>query len=117
MTTTVLATIMLQAGVGTMQPLFLLGFIAILYFFMLRPQVKKQKEQKAFSAGVKVGDKVVTIGGIHGKITNINADGTMKLQADGTSYFTIEQSAISMESTVALQKRLGLNSGEADKKA
>jgi preprotein translocase subunit YajC len=115
--TTSLTTILLQAGIGTMQPLFLLGFIAILYFFMLRPQVKKQKEQKAFSAGVKVGDKVVTIGGIHGKITQMNADGTMKLQADGNTFFTIEASAVSMESTVALQKKLGLPATEADKKA
>lgn len=90
---------------GGLEPLFMLGFIAILYFFMLRPQSKKQKEQKAFSKNIEVGQKVVTIGGIHGKISKINDDGSIALECDRNSFMTIEASAISMDMTVAMQKR------------
>ena len=46
--------------------------LVVFYFFMIRPQQKKQKELKAFRENMKAGDKVVTIGGIHGKILEIN---------------------------------------------
>lgn len=88
------------------EPLFLIGMFLVMYFFMLRPQLKKQKEAKAFTASTVVGDKVVTIGGLHGKIVKINADGSMQLEGDRNTYFTIEPSAISMEMTKVLQKRM-----------
>ena len=46
--------------------------IVVMYFFMIRPQMKKQKELKKFRENLAVGDKVVTIGGIHGKILAID---------------------------------------------
>ena len=49
------------------QILMLVVIIVIFYFFMIRPQQKKQKELKKFRESMAVGDKVVTIGGIHGK--------------------------------------------------
>jgi preprotein translocase subunit YajC len=98
--------VLAQAGGGMIQPLFLLGFVAILYFFMLRPQAKKQKEQAAFSKNMSVGDKVVTIGGIHGKISRVNEDGTYALEGDRNTFFTVEASAISMEMTTAYRKKL-----------
>ena len=50
----------------------MLGLIVLIfYFFMIRPQMKKQKEQKKFREALKNGDKVVTIGGIHGKISSV----------------------------------------------
>jgi preprotein translocase subunit YajC len=101
---TTLNFILLQAS-GGMNMIFLLAMVAVMYFLMLRPQMKKQKEQKAFNEGVKVGDKIVTIGGIHGKISAINADGTLKLDCDRNTYMTIETSAISMEMTAAFNKR------------
>ncbi|MFM2386016.1 MAG: preprotein translocase subunit YajC [Bacteroidota bacterium] len=98
--------ILLQAGGGAaFSPLFLLAMVVVMYFFMLRPNFKKQKEQKAFNAQIAVGQKVVTIGGIHGKIIAINPDGTMKLEGDRNTYFTVEANAISMESTQAMEKR------------
>ena len=45
---------------------FFVLFFLILYFFMIRPQSKKAKEQKSFLNEIKVGDKIVTIGGVHG---------------------------------------------------
>ena len=50
----------------------LVMIIVIFYFFMIRPQQKKQKELKQFRENMAVGDKVVTIGGIHGKILEVN---------------------------------------------
>lgn len=55
--------------------------IVVFYFFMIRPQQKRQKETKKFRDGLKKGDAVLTAGGIHGRISEINAD---------KSYFMIE---------------------------
>ena len=65
----------------------------VFYFFMIRPQMKKQKELKTFRENMKVGDRVVTIGGIHGKILEI-ADTTVLINSEG-SKLRFEKSAIS----------------------
>jgi preprotein translocase subunit YajC len=74
--------------------------IGVFYFFMIRPQMKKQKELKKFREGLKPGDKIVTIGGIHGKILEI-ADSTVLIQSEGTK-LRLEKSAVSsaMEDTL-----------------
>lgn len=59
---------------------------------MIRPQVKKQKEAKAFRQELKKGDKVVTIGGIHGKVVDMN-ERTVLIQVDGAK-IRIEKSAL-----------------------
>ncbi|NQU33412.1 MAG: preprotein translocase subunit YajC, partial [Bacteroidetes bacterium] len=53
----------------SMLPLFLI--LIVFYFFFIRPQTKKNKEQKKFREELKKGDKVVTLGGVHGKIAEI----------------------------------------------
>lgn len=64
---------LLQAqGGGMSNMIFIVVMIGVFYFFMIRPQMKKAKEQKNFREGLKVGDKVVTTGGIHGTITELN---------------------------------------------
>ena len=50
--------------------LMLAGMFGIMYLFMIRPQMKRQKEAKAFRDAVKKGDQVVTIGGLHGKVVS-----------------------------------------------
>lgn len=67
--------------------------VVVFYFFMIRPQMKKQKELKNFRANLKVGDKVVTIGGIHGKILEMR-DTTIVISSEGTK-LVFEKSAIS----------------------
>lgn len=67
--------------------------VVVFYFFMIRPQMKKQKELKNFRANLKVGDKVVTIGGVHGKILEIR-DTTIVISSEGTK-LVFEKSAIS----------------------
>ncbi len=73
--------------------IMIVAMIAIFYFFMIRPQAKKQKELKKFREAMKPGDKVVTIGGIHGKILEI-AESTVLISSEGTK-IRVEKSAIS----------------------
>ncbi len=86
-------------GDGVMGQVFLFGsIILIMYFFMIRPQQKKQKETKNFLDAIKKGDTVVTIGGIHGRVSAIEGD-TMILDVDKGMKLKIEKSAISADFT------------------
>ena len=82
---------------GGIQTLLMFGLIFIVfYFFMIRPQVKKQKEQKKFREALGKGDRIVTIGGIHGKITELKED-TVVIEVEGGNRLKIEKSAIAQE--------------------
>ena len=74
------------------QIIMLVLILIVFYFFMIRPQMKKQKEMKKFRENLKVGDKVVTIGGIHGKLLEV-ADSTVLISSEGTK-LRFEKSAI-----------------------
>ena len=87
----------------TNQLVMIVLMIAVFYFFMIRPQMKKQKELKKFREGLKAGDKIVTIGGIHGKILEI-ADATVLIQSEGTK-LRIEKSAVSSSMEDTLQAK------------
>ena len=54
--------------------IYLVLIFAVMYFIMIRPQRKQEKQQQAMINAVKVGDEIITIGGIHGKITKIKDD-------------------------------------------
>lgn len=75
------------------QIIMLVLILVVFYFFMIRPQMKKQKELKKFRESLATGDKVVTIGGIHGKILEIN-DATVLISSEG-SKIRLDKSAIS----------------------
>ena len=81
-------------GEGGMQLVMLLAILGVFYFFMIRPQMKKQKELKKFREGLAVGDKVVTIGGIHGKVLEMG-DTSILLSCEGSSKIRVEKSAVS----------------------
>ena len=94
--------ILLQAISPQYQQYFLLGGLALVfYFFMIRPQIKKQKDQKKFVQEMKKGDKVVTTAGIHGKVVDI-ADATILVEVDNGVKIRFDKSAISLESSKAL---------------
>jgi preprotein translocase, yajC subunit len=70
-----------QQGGGYSMIIMMVVLFAVMYFFMIRPQNKKQKEIQKFRDALTVGQDVVTIGGIHGTIKNINAEeGTVTLE-------------------------------------
>ncbi len=75
------------------QIIMLVLILVVFYFFMIRPQMKKQKELKKFRESLKAGDKIVTIGGIHGKILELN-DTTVLINSEG-SKIRLEKSAVS----------------------
>ena len=74
----------------------------VMYFFMIRPQQKKQNDQKKFLSELKKGDLVVTIGGLHGKIQEID-ELTIQLEVDRGLRLKFDRSAISMEGSKRLQ--------------
>lgn len=79
---------------GGMNTLVMLGLMALVfYFFMIRPQMKKQKEQKTFREALKTGDAVVTIGGIHGKISSLQ-ESTVIIKIEDGSTMKLERSAL-----------------------
>lgn len=75
------------------QIVMLVLILVVFYFFMIRPQMKKQKELKKFRESLTVGDKIVTIGGIHGKILEV-AESTLLIAVD-TGKLRIDKSAVS----------------------
>ncbi len=97
-------TILLSAGAdpGTMQLYMIVLMVVVFYFFMIMPQMKKNKAQKKFREEIAKGDKIITSGGIHGKITELKETTTVIEVEDG-SKIRIEKSATNMESTQALK--------------
>ena len=93
-------------GKGSSTTTFIMmgGMIAVFYFFMIRPQAKKAKQQKSFINNLQKGDKIVTIAGIHGTVNKVNDDNTLMLEVSPGSYIKIERSAISMEWTTNINK-------------
>ena len=99
-----IATILLQAGGFGAQQLIMLGLIALVfYFFMIRPQLKKQKDQKKYVEELKKGDKVITTAGMHGRVAEIN-DISVLIETEGGGKIRFDKSAISQEASQALNK-------------
>lgn len=81
---------------------FLLMFVVI-YFFMIRPQQKRAKNEKAFESALKVGDKIITKSGLHGKVSELS-DTTVVIETMAGK-LKMERSAISMEMSASLNKK------------
>ncbi|MBK8362671.1 MAG: preprotein translocase subunit YajC [Bacteroidetes bacterium] len=90
-----------QQGGGAMQLVFLVAIIVVFYFFMIRPQMKKQKQEKEFRESIQKGAKIVTIGGIHGRILEVN-ETTFMVEIDTNVKVRLEKSAISADATRTL---------------
>ncbi|OFY87953.1 MAG: preprotein translocase subunit YajC [Bacteroidetes bacterium RIFCSPLOWO2_12_FULL_35_15] len=86
-------------ALGQFIPLILI--IVVFYFFMIRPQMKKAKDQKKFRENIKKGDKIVTIGGIHGKISEVQ-ETTFLIEVEGGHKLKLEKSAVSMDSSTLI---------------
>jgi preprotein translocase subunit YajC len=84
--------------------IFMLGMVLVFWLFFIRPQAKRAKDQKRFIEALQKGDKIVTIGGLHGKVNQINEDGTISVEINPGNYVKIERSAINMDWTVQQNK-------------
>lgn len=104
-----LQTIFLQAGEGGWSTLVLFGgMFVIMYFFMIRPTMQRQKKEKLFQRDIKKGDNVVTTSGIHGRIGEMYDDHI--ILETGAGKIKMERTAISKDLTVARYKSADANS-------
>jgi len=76
----------------------LLLILVVFYFFMIRPQMKKAKEDRKFKESLSKGDQLVTIGGVHGKVLEVR-DTTLLIEVESKTKMVIERSAVSREFT------------------
>jgi preprotein translocase subunit YajC len=100
-------SILLQAAPGQPSSLptiiMMVLLFVVFYFFMIRPQQKKAKDARKFRESLQKGTKVVSIGGVHGKVVEVN-DKTVLLEvADGVR-IRFEKSAIAMDNTMQLNE-------------
>ncbi len=85
-------------GMNMTSLLMIVLMFGVFYWFLIRPQNKKRKEAETFRQGVSKGDRVVTIGGIHGKITSVQ-ESTVVISVEDGAKLRIEKSAISMDAS------------------
>ena len=86
---------------GMINIIFLLVIFVIFYFFMVRPQNKKRKELQNMRENLKKGQSIVTIGGIHGKISDVH-ESTVTLIVDSNTKIKVDKSSVSMDSSTKL---------------
>lgn len=91
-----------QGGIMSFLPL--VAIVVVFYFFMIRPQMKKAKEQKKYIEGLKKGDKILTIGGIYGKVVEVREDATLIMEVEDGTKMKIAKSAVSNDTTTTLNQ-------------
>ncbi|AUC82029.1 preprotein translocase subunit YajC [Lacinutrix sp. Bg11-31] len=85
-----------------MSMLPIVAMFAVVYFFMIAPQMKRAKNEKKFASELKRGDKVVTKSGMHGKIAELNEKDSSCIIETMSGKLKFDRAAISMESSRAL---------------
>lgn len=85
----------------------LVMIFAVIYFFMIRPQVKQRKKEQEFSTNLKRGDKVVTKSGMYGRVLDFNEDSDTVVLETGAGKITFDRSAISLEMSEKRNKPKG----------
>ena len=83
---------------------YILLMFAVMYFFIIMPQQKRAKKEKEFEKNLKVGDKIITKSGLHGKISEL-AETTVVVETM-SGKLKMERSAISLEMSAALNKKV-----------
>ncbi len=84
-----------MGDIGQFLPMILIFVVA--YFFMIRPQMKRQKDEKKFAAELKRGDRVITKSGLHGKVVDLNDKDSSCILETMAGKLKFDRSAISME--------------------
>lgn len=80
-------------GGGLDQIIIILLMVVVFYFFVIRPQAKKTKEEAKYRSSIEKGSKIITIGGIHGKVIAVNTE-TVTIECEGGQKLKIEKNAI-----------------------
>lgn len=100
-TSTLLMGAPAEGGGGYSSFILLALLMVVFYFFFIRPQAKKAKDARKYREALKKGDKIVTIGGIHGKIAEVQ-ETTFTIEVEDGSRLRVEKSAIAGDSTEQL---------------
>ena len=96
--------ILLATGTGT-SSLIMFGMIfAVMYFFMIRPQIKKQKKEREYRSALKQGDAVITIGGIYGKIIDVKEDAFV-IEVHAGTKLKVAKTAVSMTGDAGIEQK------------
>jgi preprotein translocase subunit YajC len=103
-----LLTVLLMAPKEGESPLVsllpLVLIVVVFYFFMIRPQMKKQKDLRKFREGIKNGDKVITLGGIYGKVIE-TSDKTVIMEVEGKMRLKVDKSALVLDSSDVMTQK------------
>ena len=103
-----LLTVLLMAPKEGESPLVsllpLVLIVMVFYFFMIRPQMKKQKDLRKFRDEIKNGDKVITLGGIYGKVVE-TSDKTVIMEVEGKMRLKVDKSALVTDSSDLLPQK------------
>lgn len=91
-------------GEGISSFLPFIAMFAVVYFFMIAPQMKRSKKEKAFASSLKRGDKVITKSGMHGKVADLNDKDNSCVIETQAGKIKFDRSAISMEMSSKLNK-------------
>lgn len=91
-----------QSSWMTFLPLLLI--IVVFYFFFIRPQMKRSKDQKKFRESLQKGQKVITVGGIHGRIVEIQ-ETTVTIEVENSVRLRVEKSAIAIDNTQTIENK------------
>ena len=95
-------TILLQAtGGGGMSFLFIGAMLAVAYFFLIRPQAQREKKLKSYIDTIIVGQQIVTVGGIHGTVTRVDAE-SFSVRIDKMTTVKVEKDGVAAEKTQKL---------------
>ncbi|QED37714.1 preprotein translocase subunit YajC [Antarcticibacterium arcticum] len=88
----------------------------VVYFFMIRPQMKRAKQEKNFAAELKRGDRIITKSGMHGKIIDFSEKNNAVIIETGAGKITFDRSSISMEMSKKLNEPVATEKKVIDKK-
>jgi preprotein translocase subunit YajC len=91
-----------QNGWLSFLPLVLI--IVVFYFFFIRPQMKRSKDQKKFKESLQKGQKIITIGGIHGRIVEIQ-ETTVTIEVENSVRLRIEKTAVAMDNSQTIEAK------------
>jgi preprotein translocase subunit YajC len=91
-----------QNGWYSFLPLVLI--IVVFYFFFIRPQMKRSKDQKKFKESLQKGQKIITIGGIHGRIVEIQ-DTTVTIEVENNVRLRVEKTAVAMDNNQTIEAK------------
>lgn len=83
--------------------IFMVALVAIFWLFFIRPQTKKAKEERLYRQSLTKGDKIITIGGVHGKIIEVD-ETTFVIETEGQGRLRIEKTAIAGGASSIAQK-------------